>query len=482
MKKPKVCLGCFLEWEVENCQCPHCGWDYEKKESSLLKWNVGEVLEKRYLVGKTCYRTAEITIWRMYDNILGCPVWVLYGKGMSKDGLWNIALRLDEAVILAVKQIDKRDVMVFSLKNRMLKDELLEECLFDKESVYTESRQEDMRMGNKENSSQGSAAEEENKVSGQNCLQPEVQRDHGHNIEVALTKLLPEDSCLDNRYRIEKTLGIGGFGITYLCEDINLHRKVAVKEYFPEQWAERDGTYVAVKKSSMLSAFQYGMKSFCKEIQITAKFIHTSHIVTIFDAFEDNDTMYMVMEYIDGISIGKELRQREYQPYTIAEMAKIILPLLDALEKIHEKSIIHSDISPGNIIRAKNGEIVLIDMGAAKYTVDSQAALSAAFLKIEYAAPEQYQTAREGITKGEGAWTDIYAVGATMYYLLTGHKPIDAIRRLSSKNQDYVSPEKFKVKISRKWLSLIHHAAALDRKERISSVVVLRKKIQELLG
>ncbi|MBO5303937.1 MAG: serine/threonine protein kinase [Lachnospiraceae bacterium] len=474
MKKPKVCLGCFTEWEGEKSKCPHCGWEYNQKEPTHLQWNVGDVLEKRYLVGKPVYVDKDMTLWRMYDNILGCPVWVLYGKKMAKENLCEIAKVLKNAVILSLKQLDKREVLIFSIEKHMVADEAvmsgfvteIKKMIAGCESVVAKNTE----VGQKSEAAKSAEAEskqEEAELTGK-------EQDN--------SRILSEGICLANRYKIRKGLGIGGFGITYLCEDMYLQRKVAVKEYFPEEWAERDETYVTVKKSAMLSAFQYGMLTFKKEIQITAKFIHTPHIVTVYDAFEDNDTVYMVMEYIEGISIGKELRQREYKPYTIAEMAEIILPLLDALEKIHEASIVHSDISPGNILRSQNGEIVLIDMGAAKYTVDSQPALSAAFLKIEYAAPEQYQTAREGISKGEGPWTDIYAVGATMYYLLTGHKPMDVISRLSSKKSDFTSPKKFKVKLSGKWMRLIHHAAALNKEERIRSASALQEEMQKLLS
>ncbi len=462
MSKPKVCLGCFCEWEEETSVCSHCGWDYEKKLSPYPKWNVGDVLDQRYLTGQTYYEAKDITVWRMYDNILGCPVWVLYGEKKTKDDLRDIAWQLQKAQekdsntlkILTVRQIDKRDVLVFSIKDRYMAVENFEKWL---SAVEKSSKKLSMEK----------AQSEESTFAEQKPPLPE--------------KVLPEGTCLDNRYKIIKCLGIGGFGITYLCEDMFLHRNVAVKEYYPEQWAERDDTYVAVIKSSVLSAFQYGMKSFGKEIQITAKFIHTPHIVTVYDAFEDNDTLYMVMEYIEGLSIGKEFRHREYKPYTITEMAEIILPLLDALEAIHEKNLVHSDISPGNIIRAEKGEIVLIDMGAAKYVLDSQPTLNAAFLKIDYAAPEQYRTAKEGVPRGEGPWTDMYAVGATMYYLLTGHKPTDVITRLSSKKTDFVPPKKYKVKLSKHWMKLIHYAAAVDRNKRISSAAELREEMGKLL-
>lgn len=215
---------------------------------------------------------------------------------------------------------------------------------------------------------------------------------------------------------------------------------------------------------------------------MTAYFIHTRHIVTIYDIFAENDTAYMVMNYISGISIGREMRMRAYQPYSPQEMADIILPLLEPLADIHDRKMVHSDISPGNIMKSQEGEICLIDMGAAKYCLETQPILSTAFLKKDYAAPEQYRTAKTGVPEDEGPWTDLYAVGAIMYYLLTGHKPTDAISRLQGKSTDLVSPKKYKVKVSRQWMNLIHCCMALERKERIASAAELAKEIRKLVG
>ena len=118
---------------------------------------------------------------------------------------------------------------------------------------------------------------------------------------------MPADTLLNDRYQILGIVGIGGFGITYLAKDINLLRNVAVKEYFPKQWVQREQNYVSIRHSGMVEPFKYGLKSFVSEIKMTAKFIHTENIVTVTDAFFENDTAYMVMEYIQGESIGREL-------------------------------------------------------------------------------------------------------------------------------------------------------------------------------
>jgi serine/threonine protein kinase len=285
---------------------------------------------------------------------------------------------------------------------------------------------------------------------------------------------------LGERYQILDCIGIGGFGIVYLCNDRYLRRLAAVKEYFPEEWALREEPYVDVKSSLYLEAFRFGLQSFEKEAKIQSQLLYTPHVAGIYDLFEENDTMYLVMEYISGVSIGREMRAREYRPYSPKEMAEILVPVMEALAVIHEKRIVHSDISPGNIMRAADGEIYLIDMGAAKYTLDSQPALSAAFLKIDYAAPEQYRTAKEGIPKDEGPWTDIYSLGATMYYLLTGQKPVDVVTRLGSKKPGVVLPRKCKCPNRKKWEKLINHACELEIGKRISSVEELSRQVSDL--
>ena len=452
---PKICLGCFAEWEEGRTKCNCCGWEPEKQYPDNKLWNIGTVLEKRYLIGKIYYTKADIVVFRVYDNLLGIPCFFARKLNGNANDLYWLAKQMQHAVledkntiaIMAIRQIAKKDVLVFSLEDRYMdKDEF--------EKILSKSPVDFPDMIGKVEYESGTEQREQ---------------------------VLKQDVCVADRYRIIGCIGIGGFGITYLCEDRILQRNVALKEYFPAEWAERDDEYVVVKSSNMLQTYRYGLQSFMKEARISSKFIHTPHVVTLYDVIEANDTAYIVMEYINGVSIGREMRAKNYKPYSPEEMAEIILPILDGLEEIHAKRIVHSDISPGNIMRTDDGDICLIDLGAAKYNLESQPVLSAAFLKLDYAAPEQYRTAKEGIPKDEGPWTDIYAVGATMYYLLTGHKPTDVISRLSGKTTELVSPKKYKVKLSKQWMKLIHHAMELERKQRIQSIPKFRNEIKELL-
>lgn len=285
---------------------------------------------------------------------------------------------------------------------------------------------------------------------------------------------LPEGSVVAGRYEILRCIGIGGFGTIYLCEDRVLHRRVAVKEYFPRQWAEREDVYVSVKRSSMAEAFRYGMLSFLQEAKIMEKFGKTPHVVTFYDALEANDTVYLVMEYIDGISAGRSLRERGYRPYTPREAAEILLPALEGLGAMHKEKIIHRDISPGNIMCPKEGPVTLIDLGAAKDYTEKTLVPGAAFLKPDFAAPEQYRTAKDGIALDEGPWTDIYAAGGTLYCLLTGRRPPDVISRVKDGDRS-------DVKLPKKWRRLIRQATALKIRDRIDSAEEFSRRIRSCL-
>lgn len=455
MSAPKVCLGCFQEWEEENSICPYCGWEPGKVYDDILGWTPGNIFEKRYLLGLPYCMVTDAVVWRVFDNLLRISCFVLRMMPETTEELYLAAERIKKiedltgkpVKLLTIRKMNQKNVLLFSMKDADRKKDVLEAVL------------------------RGKNRKSEEEASVRESSETDRKKEQA----------LPPGTLLDNRYQILESIGIGGFGIVYLCEELALKRLVAVKEYFPAEWAERDESYVAVKKSQMVEPYRFGMQSFYREAQMMAKFLHTAHVVTIYDVMEENDTVYLVMEYIPGISIGREMRARDYRPYELGEAAEILFPVMEALEELHEEKIIHSDISPGNIMRSGEGEIVLIDMGAAKYALDSQPTLSAAFLKPDYAAPEQYRTAKEGIPKDEGSWTDVYALGATLYYLLTGQKPVDVMQRLSGKKTDVVLPKKCRLKHARQWTKLLNRAMALDIRERFHSVEDFKKEWENLL-
>lgn len=451
---PKVCRGCFTEWNKENRVCPCCGWEPGKKYKAVLGWTTGAVFEKRYMLGMLYCQTGNAVIWRIYDTALRIPYLVLRIKSENKKDLYLLAkmmkrsetLLQNQICIMSIKTVGKKNSLLFSITDLEKNTEVLKNILCGK-------------------------------------VQPVGEQDIWHQSESTLKKkeTLAPGTILNNSYQILDCIGIGGFGIIYLCKDLNLQRLAAVKEYFPVEWVNREGQYVTVKKSQLLEAYQFGFKSFYEEAKIMAKFIHVPHVVTIYDVTEANDTAYLVMEYISGISIGREMRQKDYRPYQPEELKEILFPVIEALSIFHEKKIIHRDISPGNIMRSEKGEIFLVDMGAAEYALNSRLVLNAAFLKLDYAPPEQYQTAKGGIPENEGPWTDIYALGATIYYFLTGQKPPNVMQRLSGENTDVVFPKRCRLKKKKQWIKFINHAMALKIQERIQSVEEFKDEIQKLL-
>ncbi len=224
-------------------------------------------------------------------------------------------------------------------------------------------------------------------------------------------------------FEIEKVLGQGGFGITYLAHDTNLNRSVAIKEYLPSELAVRvnDSTVQPISEERG-ATFAWGLDRFLREGQTLAKFKHPN-IVAVHTLFEDNNTGYLVMAYEQGANLETVLRERR----TIDEAAlhKILFPLLDGLERIHQAGFIHRDIKPANILIRKDGTPVLLDFGSARQAFAGYTRTMTTLVSPGYAPFEQYAS------KGEkqGPWTDIYALGATLYRAISGKTPADAIER-----------------------------------------------------
>ena len=237
---------------------------------------------------------------------------------------------------------------------------------------------------------------------------------------------LRKETRLIGRYTIEGVLGQGGFGITYLGTDELHEKKVAIKEFFPQGIVTRNIEYqdtVTVTFVGEKDNYEKGKERFLKEARTMAKFSKDEGIVKALDFFEINNTAYIVMEYLEGITLKQYLR--ENQRIAPEDLIELLVPLIESLDEIHSQGMIHRDISPDNIMVLPDGRIKLMDFGAARdYTEFGEKSLSIV-LKPGYAPPEQYQT--HGI---QGPWTDIYALCATMYKCITGENPPDAIERV----------------------------------------------------
>ena len=238
---------------------------------------------------------------------------------------------------------------------------------------------------------------------------------------------LPAGSILFGRYVLGRVLGQGGFGITYLARDYQTGTKVAIKEFFPDSMASRTGsTNVVPFTGDRGEYFEYGKNTFLVEARTMAEFIGNENVASVHSYFEENNTSYFVMEYVDGISMKAYAKQKNFR-LSWDETMKFILPVADALEAVHAKGIIHRDVTPDNIYITNTGVVKLLDFGAARYSIGNVSRSLDVVLKHGYAPKEQYN--RRG---RQGPFTDVYSLAATMYTVLTGNRPVDAIERIEA--------------------------------------------------
>lgn len=275
---------------------------------------------------------------------------------------------------------------------------------------------------------------------------------------------LRKGTRLIGRYTIEKVLGQGGFGITYLGIDELHEKKVAIKEFFPQGIVTRNIEYedaVTVTFVGEKDNYNKGKEKFLKEARIMARFSKDEGIVKAQDFFEINNTAYIVMEYLEGITLKQYLRENErIEP---EELLELFVPLIESLDEIHSQGLIHRDISPDNIMVLLGGKIKLMDFGAARdYTDFGEKSLSL-ILKPGYAPPEQYQT--HGV---QGPWTDIYALCATMYKCLTGENPPDAIERVMDDNLKEIS--EFGIPVSKQMEETIIKGMSISARNRYQNI------------
>ena len=233
---------------------------------------------------------------------------------------------------------------------------------------------------------------------------------------------------LAGRFVIGQVLGAGGFGIVYKAWDMQQNIPVAVKEYYPSGLVTRSPgeQRLRIVAQSRMTEFNTGMKRFAAErngtIGIDVKYPENPSLVHGVSAIDDNDTLYMVMEYIEGVTLTNHIEQNG--PMPLEEGLKVIYDILEAVRDVHSLDVIHRDISPDNIILMPNGGVKLIDFGAAKFGKRDSSKNTERVMKPGYSPPEQYEPdGRSGIH------TDIYAVGATLYFLLTGYKPEESTNR-----------------------------------------------------
>ena len=277
--------------------------------------------------------------------------------------------------------------------------------------------------------------------------------------------LQPDSTLQGGKYRIIKKLGQGGFGITYLAENTLLEGKVAIKEFFFKEYCERDDStsHVTVPTSSNRETVQRFKLKFVKEARTIFRLNHPN-IVRILDVFEENGTAYYVMDYIDGESLGDMVKRRGAIPE--AEALGYVKDAANALEYIHSKNINHLDIKPGNLMKRKeDGRIIVIDFGVTKqYAAVISEGSSPECISHDYSPVELYRKNREQTFSPQ---SDVYALAATLFTLLTGNTPPEAIEILSEGLPVAELQEKH---ISRSVISAIAMAMK-GRHERTQSIV-----------
>ena len=277
---------------------------------------------------------------------------------------------------------------------------------------------------------------------------------------------LPINTILLKRYRIDGVLGQGGFGITYLGWDITLNASVAIKEFFPSGLATRSVSIgrttqvVPIISSRKEEDFRDGVRRVLDEARKMARFRNTPGIVGVYDFFEANNTAYIVMEYVDGCTLDKFYKEKQIDDISLFNR---LVPVMDALQALHKEGILHRDISPDNIMVDKEENFKLLDFGAARGYQEGPSASMSVILKRNYAPIEQFST------KGnQGPWTDVYALGATIYSLLTGKNVPESVDRLIE--DDIVDIRELDDSLSDKQAAAIMKALAVHKEDRWESV------------
>ena len=281
--------------------------------------------------------------------------------------------------------------------------------------------------------------------------------------DVGVHHLLP-GTVLENRYLIGYAIGEGGFGITYIGKDLKLDMVVAVKEYYPNGFVNRNNTAdnrITITSREKAEYVENGKKQFIREARILAKFSGNQSIVDVRDHFECNNTAYIVMEYIQGITLSTYIKTNGN--FAATDLIKRMLPLFRALKLIHKNGLIHRDISPDNIMILPNGSLKLMDFGAAReVNFDDKKSLSIV-LRPGYAPEEQYRS------KGEqGPWTDIYAACATIYKCITGITPDESTERVYA--DELQPPSRCGVDIPLRYEQALMKGLAVYQKDRYQSV------------
>ena len=307
---------------------------------------------------------------------------------------------------------------------------------------------------------------------------------HRANAEGRSGALLPVGTQLKG-YVIGEKLGQGGFGITYRGFDLTLKMKVAIKEYYPSELVGRSTNRKAVVLNGQdrEDLFQYGLKTFLQEAQTIAQLRHP-HLVRVLNYFELNDTAYLVMDYYEGEDLSKHLKPPKGQagvqiPWRRA--VKLLLPVLDGLQKVHQAGFMHRDLKPGNLYLTNDDELIVLDFGSARQ-VTSNHTRSLLIFSEGYAPYEQYL---QGHLNRQGPWTDVYGAAATLYFMLTARRLPSAMERKQAELLQQPDP----LHPARHWIpdvpealdAALRRALAVEPDQRFQSMAEFKRPLEAVL-
>lgn len=290
------------------------------------------------------------------------------------------------------------------------------------------------------------------------------------------SRYLPLRTILRGKYLIGKVIGEGGFGITYLAYDLNLEIRVAVKEFCPRDYAGRDaadGLTIRPYDAESSEFYLSEKDKFINEAKRLAKFRSQPGVVSVMDYFAENGTVYLAMDYIDGMTLKKFRELAQGAPMPVDTVLRMMKPVIVTLDKIHSEGIIHRDISPDNIMITKDySDIYLIDFGTARNaSVDGEHSVSV-YKKGTYTPIEQQSTHGK-----QGAWTDVYALCATIYVCITGRTLPEAVDRMI--DDTMVLPSRLGIAVSPQVEQALVRGLAVKPEERIQSMRELWKALYE---
>ncbi len=270
-------------------------------------------------------------------------------------------------------------------------------------------------------------------------------------------------------FEVLGVLGIGGFGVVYLTQDHSLERQVALKEYMPSSLAIRgEGAQITLRTQAYADTYAAGLRSFVNEARLLARFDHPS-LLKVYRFWEDNGTAYMVMPYLQGATLRDTRRTMDRAPDE-AWLRGVLGAVLDALEHLHQEGVFHRDIAPDNILLSREGAPILLDFGAARQVISNHTQAFTAILKPSYAPIEQYA---EMSAMRQGPWTDLYALGAVMHFLLTGKPPMPSTARAVQPGAEALELHE-QAGVSARFVRIVGWMLSVRPQDRPQSVAQLR--------